>query len=148
MSTAVLQMPGLLDETPHSAKKNTQTTVHQSHDRLISALEPLNFPAITSLPPMEWWSRITLDVATVKKALGNLVTIEKDTDYPEENFYRCNGLWLFNSSFTIEDGCGMTEDDALMSYMEKLMSHSPTDFMHNWKRLEWIEEYRQFHELG
>ena len=71
MSTSVLQMPGLLDENPHPAKKNASTTIHRSHNRALAVLEPepLKFPSITSLPPVEGWSSTTLDVPTVRAAL-------------------------------------------------------------------------------
>lgn len=83
----------------------------------------------------------------MRKALRHLVTIEPDKHYPDQHFYRCIGLGRVDG-FMPYDGCGMTEDDALMSYMQNLMLSSPTDFTHNGKRLEWVEDYRQFHELG
>lgn len=147
MSTAVLHMSDLPGEAPQSTPRNARSTIHHSHERALSALEPLNFPSITSLPPVPGWSSTTLDVDAAKKAIGNLVTIQKDTDYPGENFYRCNGLALYEGGFPI-DGCGHTEDDALMAYMQTLMQFDPANFMKNGKRLEWIADYRQFHELG
>ena len=71
MSTAVIQMSDLLNENPHPAKKNASTTIHRSHNRALAVLEPepLKFPSITSLPPVEGWSSTTLDVPAVRAAL-------------------------------------------------------------------------------
>lgn len=82
MSTAVLRLSDLPSEVPHLAPRNARATIRHSHARALSALEPLNFPSITSLPPVQGWSSTTLDVPTVKKALAPYVTIKKDTEYP------------------------------------------------------------------